>query len=189
MSETSGTKRKRSAIACTVCHDRKVRCNVAISGVPCSNCALDNTVCRIYGRRPSVFVCRGRDVASTLKLYRGPERAIRPRIATPADETIYPSTPSTAVSTAANSLRSDNLPHSSRASVGQPTRLSQTDLHATADLKDVAQKPPGATQNDGPLVPFYAGDAEGLEFLIDICYPVSIDHCDPGQYQYCRLAR
>jgi hypothetical protein len=188
MSEASSTKRKRSAIACTICHDRKVRCNVAISGIPCSNCALDSTVCRIYGRRPSVFVCRGRDVASKLKSHRGPERAIRPRIATPADETIYPSTPSTAVSTIANNLRADNLPHSSRASVAQLTRHSPSDHLVTVDTKDVAQKPHSATQNDEPLVPFYAGDAEGLEFLIDICYPVSISYRSSGQYQYCRPA-
>ena len=54
MKEQSGTKRKRSAIACTVCHDRKVCCNVAISGVPCGNCSLDGTQCRIYRRRPSM---------------------------------------------------------------------------------------------------------------------------------------
>lgn len=54
MSEHSGNKRKRSAIACTVCHDRKVRCNAASNGIPCSNCILDGTPCRIYGRRPSM---------------------------------------------------------------------------------------------------------------------------------------
>jgi hypothetical protein len=41
-------KRKRSAVACTRCHDRKVRCSAAFQGIPCANCAQDGTTCTIY---------------------------------------------------------------------------------------------------------------------------------------------
>lgn len=46
------TKRKRSAIACIACHQRKVRCNLAAQGPPCTNCSEDgNVTCRVYGSR------------------------------------------------------------------------------------------------------------------------------------------
>lgn len=48
---SAGTKRKRSVIACGSCHDRKVRCNVALQGVPCSNCVQDGSRCEIYRRK------------------------------------------------------------------------------------------------------------------------------------------
>jgi hypothetical protein len=48
MDTQSPRKRKRSAIACTRCHDRKVRCSAAFQGIPCANCAQDGTTCTIY---------------------------------------------------------------------------------------------------------------------------------------------
>ncbi|KAL1894052.1 hypothetical protein Sste5346_006194 [Sporothrix stenoceras] len=37
--------RKRSVLACQLCHSRKVRCNVTQSGPPCANCAQDGVRC------------------------------------------------------------------------------------------------------------------------------------------------
>lgn len=48
-------KRKRSAIACIACHDRKVRCNAAHQGIPCSNCLEDGVNCEIYRRSPQMY--------------------------------------------------------------------------------------------------------------------------------------
>ncbi|KJK79615.1 hypothetical protein H634G_05207 [Metarhizium anisopliae BRIP 53293] len=42
---------KRSTVACKACHGRKVRCNVALSGIPCANCAADGAVCEIAQRK------------------------------------------------------------------------------------------------------------------------------------------
>ncbi|OGM39645.1 hypothetical protein ABOM_011462 [Aspergillus bombycis] len=36
---------KRAPMACQYCHDRKVRCDLAISGSPCTNCRLDMVKC------------------------------------------------------------------------------------------------------------------------------------------------
>ncbi|KNG89287.1 hypothetical protein ANOM_001624, partial [Aspergillus nomiae NRRL 13137] len=36
---------KRAPMACQSCHDRKVRCDLAISGSPCTNCRLDMVKC------------------------------------------------------------------------------------------------------------------------------------------------
>lgn len=39
---------RRSAVACTLCHARKVRCNVSLSGSPCANCERDRTECVLH---------------------------------------------------------------------------------------------------------------------------------------------
>ncbi|KAH6676985.1 hypothetical protein F5X68DRAFT_157450 [Plectosphaerella plurivora] len=39
--------RSRASKACLVCRRRKVRCNVAITGPPCSNCTIDGETCTI----------------------------------------------------------------------------------------------------------------------------------------------
>lgn len=52
----ASTKRKRSVIACSACHQRKVRCNVAFQGVPCTNCAQDDAKCEIYRRKIGMYV-------------------------------------------------------------------------------------------------------------------------------------
>lgn len=57
MSETAPrAKRKRSAIACVSCHSRKVRCNAAHQGIPCSNCLEDGVKCEIYRRSPQMYL-------------------------------------------------------------------------------------------------------------------------------------
>ncbi|TWU70773.1 hypothetical protein ED733_000899 [Metarhizium rileyi] len=42
---------RRAAVACKSCHGRKVRCNVALSGSPCANCAADGIACEIGQRK------------------------------------------------------------------------------------------------------------------------------------------
>ncbi|KFY50176.1 hypothetical protein V496_09537 [Pseudogymnoascus sp. VKM F-4515 (FW-2607)] len=47
--------RKRARIACHLCHARKVRCDAALVGIPCTNCRLDRHVCTVRNssaRRP-----------------------------------------------------------------------------------------------------------------------------------------
>ena len=39
--------RKRARVACTWCHERKVRCDVSIRGSPCTNCQLDGHQCNL----------------------------------------------------------------------------------------------------------------------------------------------
>ena len=39
--------RRRAPVACHNCHLRKIRCDVAVSGFPCSHCNLDNEECAI----------------------------------------------------------------------------------------------------------------------------------------------
>ena len=49
---TKGHKRlKRSQVACIDCRRRKVRCDVAVNGLPCTNCRLDGCQCVITTKR------------------------------------------------------------------------------------------------------------------------------------------
>lgn len=38
---------KRASYACMKCQERKVRCDVAIRGSPCTNCLLDGDECEV----------------------------------------------------------------------------------------------------------------------------------------------
>ncbi|KAB8238954.1 transcription factor domain-containing protein [Aspergillus alliaceus] len=38
-------RRKRGRVACDYCHSRKVRCDLTLNGVPCTNCRLDKRKC------------------------------------------------------------------------------------------------------------------------------------------------
>lgn len=43
--ELGGSGQRRAAVACKVCHSRKVRCNISLNGRPCSNCKRDGHPC------------------------------------------------------------------------------------------------------------------------------------------------
>jgi hypothetical protein len=42
--------KKRAAKACTACRERKIRCDVSLIGLPCSNCAVNHRNCLIKER-------------------------------------------------------------------------------------------------------------------------------------------
>ena len=42
----SSRRQKRSAVACSKCRLRKIRCDVSHIGVPCSNCVHDRAICK-----------------------------------------------------------------------------------------------------------------------------------------------
>ena len=46
-----GTSRRRSVVACWKCNQRKVRCDVAKIGLPCSNCLHDELGCEVLPRK------------------------------------------------------------------------------------------------------------------------------------------
>ncbi|OAT09007.1 hypothetical protein BDBG_04585 [Blastomyces gilchristii SLH14081] len=60
--DSSQRPRKRARMACTWCHERKVRCDVSIHGSPCTNCRLDGHECTIRSS-----ACRGRGVRTQLQ--------------------------------------------------------------------------------------------------------------------------
>lgn len=46
-------KRKRSPIACQACHDKRIRCDAAARGLPCSNCRFRDTDCILIDSKRS----------------------------------------------------------------------------------------------------------------------------------------
>lgn len=56
---THQAARKRLAGACKACHDRKVRCSLAKSGPPCTNCSLDEVECELRARKSQKCVSLG----------------------------------------------------------------------------------------------------------------------------------
>ncbi|KAI8711054.1 Zn(2)-C6 fungal-type domain-containing protein [Fusarium sp. LHS14.1] len=53
MPSSAGIKRKRSTIACRACHDRRVRCDAAAGGLPCSNCRWRDVECAFIDSKRS----------------------------------------------------------------------------------------------------------------------------------------
>jgi Fungal Zn(2)-Cys(6) binuclear cluster domain len=58
--------RKRARIACHLCHERKVRCDTAIVGTPCTNCRMDNHFCSVRST-PVRSVCPSRSCLALIK--------------------------------------------------------------------------------------------------------------------------
>ncbi|KAH6988264.1 hypothetical protein BKA56DRAFT_478708, partial [Ilyonectria sp. MPI-CAGE-AT-0026] len=61
----SQRKRHRSARACLSCRARKVRCDVARRGAPCTNCCMDEKKCVVSDRRTDVEMSIGCEYKGT----------------------------------------------------------------------------------------------------------------------------
>ena len=54
--DTSPSRRKpRAGRACTICHRRKIRCDLALTGTACTNCLRDDQVCEPRERKRKVW--------------------------------------------------------------------------------------------------------------------------------------
>lgn len=51
VSRTALNGKRRAAAACELCHKRKVRCSLDRTGLPCSNCQDDGSVCTVFTRK------------------------------------------------------------------------------------------------------------------------------------------
>ncbi|KAL6694291.1 hypothetical protein J3F84DRAFT_379059 [Trichoderma pleuroticola] len=96
-------RRKRAAIACVACRRRKVRCDVAEHGLPCCNCELDQTECKVQTTRRKRFKPCYRQIGS------------------PKDPNYMPPTPVQSITTPS----SDEMPNFS----AQQTYLDPTSEH------------------------------------------------------------
>ncbi|KAL0777057.1 hypothetical protein CaCOL14_006575 [Colletotrichum acutatum] len=145
------TKRKRSAIACTACHQRKVRCNLAAQGPPCTNCSEDGNVpCRVYGSRAPPDV---------------------PPPPPPPPPPISPAMPSPSSSSQHLPGRGDE--HSSPdldPGLG-PSSERQYRPTSIENLLCTAHDPSYAPGTPNAPVLYYIGESAGMALLFDICYP------------------
>ncbi|KIX99871.1 uncharacterized protein Z520_04507 [Fonsecaea multimorphosa CBS 102226] len=191
MDAQQARKRKRSAIACTRCHDRKVRCSLAFQGIPCANCAQDGTVCKIFGQQhatsvplPSPGHPLGHSSHSIAYNIR-PDQAIQP-----SSKAVYPLTPSPrSMSIAEVTHQASDTVEVPRKHLNvekSPAHVASPDCQRGPDtssetatgaqqtpttVSDSVSDKPRGPEPSRDLVPYYAGEAEGLEFVFDIVSP------------------
>ncbi|EPE06704.1 fungal specific transcription factor [Ophiostoma piceae UAMH 11346] len=180
--------RKRSVLACQLCHMRKVRCNVMQVGPPCANCAQDGVQCEIvdkgrHRRRHRVVKLLSGEAASS-QLSPQHELTITPE-PTEADclDYLEPSEP-------VEYIEFIEFPESTE--FIEPPKLSEPPTRAAVPV-DAAPKshphshmptPPASEpqgvdygglldddiDNDSTAI-LYIGEQQGLGFVVDICQP------------------
>lgn len=74
------TRRKRSSIACQPCHNRRVRCDAAAGGRPCSNCRFRDLDCVLINSKRTRYVDPRLSVSLIVshKSHQRPWRSLRP---------------------------------------------------------------------------------------------------------------
>ncbi|KAJ4523170.1 Transcriptional activator of fatty acid utilization [Exophiala dermatitidis] len=78
-------RRQRASRACETCHARKVRCDAASLGVPCTNCVAFSIECRIpIPKRKRASTARAKEEGSETGDSQQPATPTDPRIARPA---------------------------------------------------------------------------------------------------------
>jgi hypothetical protein len=50
------TRRSRASVACEKCRQRKVRCSITVTGVPCISCTQDGSVCSVRHTKFNKYV-------------------------------------------------------------------------------------------------------------------------------------
>ncbi|KAE8331342.1 fungal-specific transcription factor domain-containing protein [Aspergillus sergii] len=155
---TASARRSRRTIACQTCRQRKVRCSLNVTGVPCIGCTQDRTPCIVITRRAQKS--EKHDGPVLLASPQSPDQAL---LQTPA--------------------RRVELP----AFQVQPQQHVPLNVEATAtreayDIEDeerngdeIAAAALGQPRRVGE-VPFYTGDQTGPVSTLDICLP---DHSLP----------
>ncbi|KAH8883346.1 hypothetical protein GQ53DRAFT_847002 [Thozetella sp. PMI_491] len=202
MTSTIRSKRKRSAIACMACHRRKVRCNLAAQGAPCSNCLEDGDTCRVYGEGILTIAAPDTAAATTapprvllqqtadqLEYPATPSTATTtapPRVLLrqTADQLVYPATPSTAASNstvpatqhtdAQTSNCPDDADRNTPGTIPQPPGTSQQCQYLRTRIENIlcdVHNNSGSNEASKSPVPHFAGDSQGMELFLDICYP------------------
>ncbi|KIX02305.1 uncharacterized protein Z518_08246 [Rhinocladiella mackenziei CBS 650.93] len=78
-------RRQRASRACETCHARKVRCDAASLGVPCTNCVAFSIECRIpIPKRKRAGAARARDEESEAGDSQQPTTPTNPRLTRPS---------------------------------------------------------------------------------------------------------
>ncbi|CZR68248.1 uncharacterized protein PAC_18147 [Phialocephala subalpina] len=83
----NGQPRRRARVACHLCHERKVRCDVSLVGSPCTNCRLDAHACSVRDQAARRRPKKGAERQTVLSPAAAPPRNI---LAAPASTTWEP---------------------------------------------------------------------------------------------------
>ncbi|KAL4938603.1 hypothetical protein BDV06DRAFT_225833 [Aspergillus oleicola] len=169
-------RRKRSTVACQSCRRRKVRCTVAITGVPCIGCAQDGVECNVTRRR------------GTQQLEQRPPRQIRaaPTSTSRLPEQVCPVKPSNLVDTGSIGRALPQPQPSSFESIRAfsepvavpdlPTPQSENartedEERSAADFATASLKPRDAEATEMPL---YTGGDLGFAAFLDVIAPQAV---------------
>ncbi|KAH7090451.1 fungal-specific transcription factor domain-containing protein [Paraphoma chrysanthemicola] len=118
--------KRRAAVACLTCRTRKVRCDVALRGQPCTNCSTDEITCSIK-TRPKRYNVQKAKAAATASVHEDP----------PAK----PNEGTSITSTASNQIASANQANMDHLELDAWLSLAETALcsgGSTFDFADMA---------------------------------------------------
>lgn len=167
-------RRKRSAVACTKCHQRKVRCDVAQTRVPCSNCVHDGVVCKATLPNEKLL-------SLPRLLPRGSANSLSHAQRVPSPPDAQKSNASTADGPLSETGRHSSLSGGKPIDSGSRSYSQQADVLRQDPVKGIvryrATEDFSPDEDDCEQIPvsqsmiLYAGDEEGLEFVFETCFP------------------
>ncbi|PTB39325.1 hypothetical protein M441DRAFT_38369 [Trichoderma asperellum CBS 433.97] len=147
--------RLRASHACTVCRIRKVRCDVAVTGFPCTNCKLDSANCKVLPRKRKWEQRVKRVIEHEGKEHISQSRQIDVEKAKPS-QAIYPSPKSQA------EIKQDQERNSSSSpSIKIDPSLTPAFQHGESDTNSEALHS-NFTFTDGTIDPSTIGTQDGL---------------------------
>ncbi|ETS76645.1 hypothetical protein PFICI_12032 [Pestalotiopsis fici W106-1] len=171
------SRRKRATVACEKCHSRKVRCNISTKGFPCANCEQDGASCTIFrpkrtrigiGLSPTSRTTHAESSSSPLPQMSSLQSSMLGN-----------------VSLAAQNQPLVSPPESHGRSIGcHPGQVIPSPMPTQTDVDDGSPDDlvnPGSFnvslegQDVQDAVPFYVGNEQGLELMLDICRPERLE--------------
>ncbi|KAJ6008619.1 hypothetical protein N7522_003635 [Penicillium canescens] len=152
------TRRYRSAAACQNCRQRKVRCSVTVTGVPCIGCTQDGRECHLPAKGQTMREKQARRAASAVS---------SPVNTRPAGMVSQSSTSVDAFPGASQVQNFIRPPVAVARSVSHPPDYPHRRDEEQTGV-EIATKVLGGNNKNGQA-PFYTGDSPGFGGVFDIC--------------------
>ncbi|EED13377.1 C6 transcription factor, putative [Talaromyces stipitatus ATCC 10500] len=171
MSTNSGStprRRHRSAFACQLCRQRKVRCSLSVTGVPCAGCAQDRQQCIVDPKRRDIIPLNRAQVAQNSRQSPSAQRESAPNgndIVKTSSPAAFGRTEDTIIS------QQTQIPSPWNSQTSEKGSLSRDDvLEEERHGLEIADAALGQPQRVGQR-PFYTGHGLGPTSALDICRP------------------
>ncbi|KAF3391515.1 hypothetical protein F1880_007907 [Penicillium rolfsii] len=156
--QTPRTRRHRSAVACQGCRQRKVRCSITVTGVPCVGCVQDGSECVVDAKKAKIAQQINHPVAT---------RASR-SISRAQDSNNMPPNASSDPPSAVASRMGSELSTSRSIGTGEASLPDNPEDEERNGL-EIASAALGMPEKIGE-VPFYAGGQTGPTSTLDLCF-------------------
>ncbi|CAG8222678.1 unnamed protein product [Penicillium salamii] len=154
------TRRYRSAAACQNCRQRKVRCSVTVTGIPCIGCTQDGRECHLPPGK--VQTIRERHARRAIPAVSSPVNTDPAGVAAPSSSVdAFPGAFST------QQTNGTGLSNTGTRSVSHPPEYPQRRAEERTGV-EIATKVLGRSNKNGQA-PFYTGDSPGFGSVFDIC--------------------